>query len=138
MSPPSDTLLLFAYGSLRQGERDHAALDGAHCRGTVRTARGYRLVDLGVYAAMIEAGEQAVVGELYEITRETRRELDVMKEAGVLFHRVRVELEDGRSAEAYLMREDQVRGRRRLRTGDWKQRFSTASVPPRVGRRTSS
>jgi gamma-glutamylcyclotransferase (GGCT)/AIG2-like uncharacterized protein YtfP len=92
----------------------------------VSTTAGYRLVDLGVYAAMIQSGHQVVVGVLYEITRETRRGLDVLKEAGMLFVRVQVPLEDGRTAEAYLMKEDQVRGRRRLRTGDWKQRFSRA------------
>ena len=138
MSQSGDLLLLFAYGSLRRGERDHEALLGSACRGTVRTREGYRLVDLGVYAAMIESGHQSVVGELYEITRETRRRIDVMKEAGILFQRVRVQLEDGSSAEAYVMQEDQVRGRRRLRTGDWKQRFATSPATHRVGRRTST
>lgn len=138
MSQPGDLLLLFAYGSLRRGERDHDALLGSACQGTVRTSAGYRLVDLGVYAAMIASGHQAVVGELYEITRETRRRLDVMKEVGILFQRVRIQLEDGRSAETYLMREEQVRGRRRLRTGDWKQRFATAPATHRMARRTST
>lgn len=136
MSQPTESLLLFAYGSLRKGERDHDALEGSRSHGVVRTTAGYRLVDLGVYAAMIQSGHQPVVGELYEVTRETRRRLDVMKEVGVLFQRVRVELEDGRSAEAYLMREEQVRGRRRLRTGDWKQRFTAGSALHRLARRT--
>ena len=136
MSQPDDTLLLFAYGSLRKGERDHDALGGSACLGVARSAVGYRLVDLGVYAAMIESGHQNVVGELYEISRETRRRLDVMKEVGVLFQRVRIPLEDGRSAEAYVMREEQVRGRRRLRTGDWKQRFASSPAPHWQVRRT--
>jgi gamma-glutamylcyclotransferase (GGCT)/AIG2-like uncharacterized protein YtfP len=123
MSDPNETLLLFAYGSFRKGEADHAALAGSRHVGVARTAAGYRLVDLGVYAAMIESGDRRVSGELYEVTREVRRHLDVLKEAGVLFHRTRVRLEDGRTAEAYLMREDQVRGRRRLRVEDWKLRF---------------
>lgn len=122
-------LLVFAYGSLRQGEPDHTALAGAIFLGTARTVPGYRMVDLGVYPAMIPFAGYRVLGELYEVSREIRRQLDVLKEVPVLFQRVRVELEDARVAEAYLMRENQVAGRRRLRVEDWKQRFG--AVGPR-------
>lgn len=130
--PEADSdLILFAYGSLRKGEPHHELLEGVTCIGTAFTAPGYRLVDLGVYAAMIEFRGHRVFGELYRITRETRRRLDVLKEVPVLFQRSTIELEDGRQAQAYVMRDDQVPGRRRLRVEDWKQRFA----PPRRGYR---
>jgi gamma-glutamylcyclotransferase (GGCT)/AIG2-like uncharacterized protein YtfP len=130
VSRVDDRFTLFAYGSLREGERDHSELQGAERLGTAATAPQYRLIDLGVYAALIEGGGLRVVGELYAIDRQLRRRLDVLKQCPILFHRGRVELADGTLAEAYLMHEEQVRGKRRLHVGDWKQRFV-----PRFGRR---
>ncbi len=119
-------LIVFAYGSLRKGEADHPALEGAKFLGQAFTAPRYRMVDLNVYPAMIEFPGHRVFGELYQVTREIRRRLDVLKEVPVLFQRIRIELEDGREVETYAMRENQVPGRRRLRTPDWKQRFGSA------------
>ena len=127
----TDSILLFAYGSLREGERDHAELAEAECLGLVATPPRYRLVDLGVYPALVEGGELSVTGELYCVDRELRRRLDVLKECPILFQRHSIELLDGRHAGAYLMRDDQVRGRRRLHIGDWKERFSPRFGPRR-------
>jgi len=124
MAAGDDRLLVFAYGSLRKGEADHGALEGAEFIGNTHTVSNYRLVDLGVYPAMIEFAGSRVFGEVYAVTRDIRRHLDVLKEVPVLFQRVVIGLEDGRTAEAYVMREQQVRGRRRLRVEDWKQRFA--------------
>ena len=124
MVAEEEKLFIFAYGSLRRGEPDHAALEGAALVGNVRSAPGYRMVDLGVYPALIAFPGYCVSGELYHVTREIRRRLDVLKEVPVLFHRARITLEDGRIADAYMMHEAQVRGRRRLRVEDWKQRFA--------------
>ena len=126
----ADAIRLFAYGSWREGERAHSDLAGARRIGTASTLPDYLLVDLGVYAAMVEGGRLSVVGELYAVDRELRRQLDVLAQCPILFHRRKVELVGGESAEAYLMRQEQVRGRRRLHVGDWKQRFL-----PRFGRR---
>ena len=120
---------LFAYGSLREGERDHGLLQPAQRLGIVTTAPRYRLVDLGVYPALIARGTFSVVGELYAIDRELRRQLDVLKECPILFQRESIELATGDWAEAYVMREDQVPGRRRLHVADWKQRFAPRSTP---------
>lgn len=124
MSDPSPTHRLFTYGSLLEGERDHTLLQGARPLGPARTRASYYLVDLGVYAALVPGGTTAVSGELYELDRKALAAIDRAKEHPVLFRRGSVELEDGSSAEAYLMTEDKVRGRRRLRGGDWRTRFS--------------
>lgn len=129
-----ERLLLFDYGSLMRGERDHALMAEATALGLAQTVPGYRLVDLEVYAAMIRGGPGSVDGELYEISRELRRRLDVHKEVPVLFERQTVRLADGREADAYVMPEARVVGRRRLRHGKWRLRFSPApraGAPPR-------
>jgi len=121
---------LFVYGTFRKGERNHDQLSGAEFIGAALTAPRYRLVDLTVYPALI-AGRMAVIGELYWVDRELRRKLDVTEQCPYLFQREAIELSDGEQVEAYVMRDEQVRGRRRLHVGDWKQRFAPRFGPPR-------
>lgn len=101
--------------------------------GPARTAPGYRLVELDRFPALIESGTMQVEGELYAIDRLLLGRLDELKENGRLFFRRQIGLEGGGAAHAYLMDEDKLRGRRRLRSGDWRRRFEPASV--RIGRR---
>ncbi len=121
--------LLFAYGSLRQGELHHAHLEGAESLGIARTLAAFHLVELLSYPALVPGGRLEVVGELYRVPRELLLRLDVLKEVPRLFDRARIALADGRIAEAYLMRLEQVVGMRRLRTGDWRARFSAPRRP---------
>jgi len=120
----TDPVRLFVYGTLLSGERDAALLDGATLLGEVRTEPRYTLVDLGVYPALLERGTVAVAGELYLVDKKRRFALDVKWQVPILFQRVTVKLQGGEEAEAYVMREEQVRGKRRLGQGDWKGRFA--------------
>jgi gamma-glutamylaminecyclotransferase len=119
----SGDIRLFVYGSLLRGERDHGLLEQAEFVGAARTAPSYTLVDLGPYPALVENGRVSVAGELYLIDRKQRFSIDVKKECPVLFQRIEVRLDDGTSAETYAMRDEQVRGKRRLSHGDWRRRF---------------
>jgi gamma-glutamylcyclotransferase (GGCT)/AIG2-like uncharacterized protein YtfP len=119
-----DRIRLFVYGSMLDGERDHALLDGAESLGAARTEPLYTLVDLDAYAALLEGGRTSIVGELYVVDRKQRFRLDVAREWPALFQRVIVRIEGGEPAEAYAMRDDQARGKRRLPHGDWRKRFA--------------
>jgi len=107
-------------------------LEGAELVARALTAPVYQLVDLGVYAALIPDGRVAVHGEIYALTPEHRRRLDIARQVPFLFQRSAVKLEHGESVEAYVMAPDPVRGKRRLSHGDWKKRFAPA-VPARAG-----
>ena len=111
-----------------QGERDHGLLAHATLVGPARTRPEYHLVDLGIYAALIADGDVSVLGELYLIDRKSLFSVDVSKQCPVLFERLRITLEDGSNADAYLMPEERVRGKRRLKGGSWRDRFAP---PPR-------
>jgi len=112
------------YGTLLSGERDHALLAGAALIGPALTTAMHQLVELNVYAALIPDGKVAVHGELYAVSLETRRQIDVARQVPILFQRTAITLSDGSEAEAYVMHPDQVRGKRRIAHGDWKKRFA--------------
>jgi gamma-glutamylcyclotransferase (GGCT)/AIG2-like uncharacterized protein YtfP len=127
---PDDAVRLFVYGSFLPGERDHALLESSPCLGPITTRPSYSLVDLGVYPALIVTGSTSIVGELYLVTRAVRFRLDVKRECPVLFDRSLVHLCDGTTAEAYVMREEQTGGRRRIKNGDWRGRFAPKPRDP--------
>ena len=101
---------------------------GAEALGAARTEPSYQLIDLGAYAALVFEGSISVSGEVYGVDLEMRARLDRHRQVPILFERARVGLADGTEAEAYVMSPDQVRGRRRLRHGDWRKRFEPSVV----------
>lgn len=111
------------YGLLLAGEREHDLIAGAEFLGPAVTRPEHTLVDLGFYPALLVGGSVSVVGELYLVSRKQRFDVDVKKEVPVLFQRIVVRLADGGTAETYAMKDDQVRGKRRLANGDWRGRF---------------
>jgi gamma-glutamylcyclotransferase (GGCT)/AIG2-like uncharacterized protein YtfP len=129
---PEAPVRLFVYGLLLQGEREHALLEGAQLLGEARTAPEHTLVDLSFYPVLLVGGHAEVQGELYAVSRELRFKLDVHHQCPALFRRVTVKLADGTQAETYVMDDDKVRGKRRLRGGSWRGRFEPrkSSVPP--------
>ncbi len=129
----TDEVLLFAYGSLLPGEVHAGHLTAGTHLGPARTVSGYRLVELERFPALIASGIMHIEGELYLVSRDHLRRLDELKENGRLFVRETIKLDSGQEAEAYLMDEEKLRGRRRLRTNDWRHRF--APQVTKVGRR---
>jgi|HubBroStandDraft_4_1064222.scaffolds.fasta_scaffold341999_1 gamma-glutamylcyclotransferase (GGCT)/AIG2-like uncharacterized protein YtfP len=119
----------FVYGTLLEGEKDHSLIEGRMRLGACTTEPAFHLVDLGPWAALVVGGSTSVAGELYLVDQRTLVEIDVIRQVPVLFKRARIRLSDGSEAESYVMEPDQVRGRRRLRHGDWRKRF-TGHVPP--------
>lgn len=119
----SEPSRLFVYGSLLSGEPDHALLAGAECLGPAATLAEYYLVELNGFPALVHGGKLSVVGECYRVDAALVRQLDVRKQHPVLFQRQKLCLSDGELAYTYMMTLEQVRGRRRLKSGDWRQRF---------------
>lgn len=124
---------LFVYASLLAGEPEHGLLGGASLLGASITAPRYALYDLGVYGALVMGGETSVVGELYLVAEAVLAGIDVARQVPLLFQRSTVQLADGGDAEAYSMWADGVRGKRRLRHGDWRRRFASNVPRPEPG-----
>jgi gamma-glutamylcyclotransferase (GGCT)/AIG2-like uncharacterized protein YtfP len=119
-SPPHR---LFVYGTMLSGEPDHPLLAKATLVGPAKTTRRYLLVETNVGAGLLDGGDCAVVGELYELDVAALAACDVHRQHPLLYERRPVELEGTTAAEAYFLRAEQARGRRRLRGGDWRARF---------------
>jgi gamma-glutamylcyclotransferase (GGCT)/AIG2-like uncharacterized protein YtfP len=128
--------ILFVYGTAMTGEPDHARLEGARPLGPAVTTPTYELIDLGDAPALVSGGLIAVTGELYGIEVVALAALDVHYGHPVLFKRTVVTLAPSGDADAiteafaYLLDFEQTRGRRRIRTGDWRARRTTVQHEP--------
>ncbi|MCS6866770.1 MAG: gamma-glutamylcyclotransferase family protein [Gemmataceae bacterium] len=96
--------ILFVYGTLKRGGRNHRLLVGQEFLGEVVSAPRYRLIDLGCYPGLIhdEATGLAIHGELYAVGADNLAELDDFEEVPELFIRKAIELMSGSLAWAYF------------------------------------
>lgn len=117
----STTRTIFVYGTLLRGQRNHVCLKGARWRGVARTEPGYALYSLGFCPALVRGGQGRVSGELYEVTPAVLARLDLLEGHPNFYCRTPIRLEDGTTAEAYLLPPEDVRGRRRIMSGSWRE-----------------
>jgi gamma-glutamylcyclotransferase (GGCT)/AIG2-like uncharacterized protein YtfP len=82
--------LVFVYGSLKRGFRNHGLLHASEFVGGGLTEARYRLINLGPYPAMIENAEEpmSITGELYRVDEPTLAALDRLEDEGVLYRRI--------------------------------------------------
>jgi gamma-glutamylcyclotransferase (GGCT)/AIG2-like uncharacterized protein YtfP len=123
MASPPD-YLLFVYGALLPGEPQHALLAGARPLGAAETEPAWDLVDLGPEPALVPGGTTAVKGEVYALAPAQLAAIDIHHGHPLRYRRVTLRLADGRLVEAHQLAPDQARGRRRIRSGDWRARLS--------------
>jgi gamma-glutamylaminecyclotransferase len=111
---------VFVYGTLQEAEHNHTVLGDSTLVGPARTAPECTLYDLGPFPALVPGGETAVWGELYEVDGPTLTKLDRLEGHPQFYQRTWLKLEDGSRAFTYVMRANQVRGRRQIRSGNWR------------------
>ncbi len=114
--------ILFVYGSLIQGESNHGLLSRARFIGEATTVKRYTLYDLGSFPAMARMGTGAVRGELYDVDNSTLASVDRLEGVPTFYRRIAVLLDDGSIADGYVLRREQVSGRRVIASGDWRRR----------------
>ena len=139
--------LVFVYGSLKRGQRNHHLIATARFEGEAR-APGLVLHDLGPFPMAIaapqasaaaatittneiltdrktlsengsERPELSIQGEVFAVDGETLQTLDRLEGVPRLYQRHRRQLQDGRHAWLYLGRAHQVRHVPALPAGQW-------------------
>ena len=122
-------MLLFVYDACMSGLPDAGRLAGARLLGPAATEPRYDLIDLGAHVALATGGGVSVRGELYAVEPQLLAAMDVQYAPRLLL-RTRVRLEDGREVETHALASEQVRGRRRIRSGDYRAQLAP-SAPAR-------
>ncbi len=116
---------VLVYGTLLAGEHNHRLLASARCLGEAMTCEGFALFDLGAFPGMVRAREGTVVGEVYEVDRETLAALDRLEGHPDFYRRTEITLAPPMDAEpvwTYLLRPEQVAGRKQIPSGSWRGR----------------
>lgn len=115
--------LVFTYGTLRTGETNARLLAGVPCLGTFKTVPRYTMISLGAFPGIIERGDTAIVGELYEVDDATLASLDRLEGHPHFYTRMAVELdaEAGQTGlvQGYVL-PDGYSTRPVMPTGDWR------------------
>jgi len=118
---------VFVYGTLLAGEPNHRLLANAELVGAAVTKPVFALADLGFFPAMVEGGDSAVRGEVYEVDSPTLARLDVLEGHPRFYKRRQVVLADGTTAETYVLSPEQAAGRPTISSGDWRARQGAKS-----------
>ena len=119
---PAAGTLVFVYGTLLSGERNHRLLARARLVGEARTEPRFSLHDLGSFPGLVPDGSHAVAGEVYEVDEPTLAALDRLEGHPDFYRRASVGLDDGTSVLAYLLTSEQVRAYPMIASGSWRAR----------------
>jgi gamma-glutamylaminecyclotransferase len=110
MDNNKETFLLFTYGTLMRGERNEHLLKDAQyiCKGVTKPKyRLFRIDGNFVFPAIIDEGDTAVKGEIYECPMSALPSMDRMEGHPHFYCRKPIELEDGlMDAVAFLKKDD--------------------------------
>ena len=96
--------ILFVYGTLKRGQRNHRLLADQQYLGEAATEPRYRVFDLGPYPGLVAdaANGLAVRGELWAVSECCLAELDDFEGVPDLFARRRVVVPGRDGVEAYF------------------------------------
>ena len=97
--------VLFVYGTLKRGERNHRLIADQRFLGPAVSAPKYRVLDLGPHPGLIPDANEglSIAGELWDVSNCTLEELDDFEGLPDLFDRRVIELiGESQSVQAYF------------------------------------
>jgi gamma-glutamylcyclotransferase (GGCT)/AIG2-like uncharacterized protein YtfP len=119
---PQARTLVFVYGTLLAGERNHRHLTCAELVAEARTQAAFWLHDLGPFPGLVAGGEHAIVGEVYAVDDATLAALDRLEDHPRFYQRVSIVLADDTAVETYVLTPEQVAGHPVIASGSWRAR----------------
>jgi gamma-glutamylaminecyclotransferase len=100
----TERTILFVYGTLKRGERNHHRMRGQEFLGAAATAPRYRVVDLGAHPGLVrDPNGLAIHGELFAVDARGLAELDEFEEVPGPFVREPIEVAGYQLVWAYFM-----------------------------------
>lgn len=111
---------LFVFGTMLAGEEKHDMLTGARFIGPAKTIATFQLRGIDGYPQLSTGGEQAVLGEVYEVDRKTLGAIDRYENRLPVQRRTSIALDDGTRADAYLTPLEWVDHRDIIVSGSWR------------------
>ena len=94
--------LVFTYGTLKQGQRNHFILRYSSYYGPATLAFKARMFDVGFPVLMSSRSILKVEGEVYIVDADTLRRLDSLESNGRMYKRRQKRLPDGRRVWVYI------------------------------------
>jgi gamma-glutamylcyclotransferase (GGCT)/AIG2-like uncharacterized protein YtfP len=95
--------ILFVYGTLKRGQRNHGLMREARYLGEAVTAPLYTLLDLGPFPGMIPGGSTPIHGELYEVGPGLLARLDRHEGVPRFYVRAPINLDEPSDSESYFL-----------------------------------
>jgi len=114
-----DTKLVFVYGSLRKGRGLNPVLSSSEFVGEFKTKPKYTMYSLGAFPCIVKSGNTSIVGEIYKISLETERRLDMIEGVPQLYQKGKVDIDGHKDVIAYFMKKSSVKGLNKVDNGDW-------------------
>lgn len=122
---------IFVYGTLRRGSYNHYLLEDSPFIGNGRTVNGFTMVNMGGFPGVISGGDTSIVGELYEVNKETLAQLDRLEGHPDWYTRTPITITDEagkeHAAELYLLPAFYLKNQH-IETGDWMNRRAKAAT----------
>ena len=117
---------IFVYGSLRQGFGNHPILDGCTFVGKAKTLPKFTMLHMGGFPGIVEVGDTAIMGELYEVDDLTLGNLDHLEGHPDFYQRKPIQVEGDTLngwVEAYILPDGWERSVTNIiQSGDWAKR----------------
>lgn len=81
---------VFVYGTLKKGFNNHYLLDSSEFLGNAHSLSKFNMINLGGFPALLYNSDigYSVTGELYNISPNTLKELDILEGEGSFYERV--------------------------------------------------
>lgn len=111
-------ILIFVYGTLKKGLRNHSLLESSEYLGEFKTGPKFTLSNFGRYPVVSGGGETAILGEVYSISDNTLKILDKLERHPDWYHRILIETPFG-DAYIYIMDESDVIDQPIIKNGIW-------------------
>ncbi len=119
---------IFVYGTLMRGYGNNRLIQNGTFVKEGRTLPNFTMVSLGGFPGLLEQGQDAVVGEVWDVDDSTLKMCDRLEGHPTWYRRTPIELEDGEKVEVYIyLKASAKEAGGRVSSGDWREHTNRRS-----------